>query len=151
MTRRPSRVQAAVRREYGILAPVYERIWARYLRASIDRTLDRVPRASGLRVLDVGCGTGLLLDRIRSRQPDVELEGVELSPAMLARARERLGSSATLRVGSAHALPHPDGRFDVLTSSSMLHDVAHDHATVIREWLRVVRPGGTIVVTDWNP
>lgn len=151
MTRRPSRVQDGVRREYRVLAPVYERIWARYLRVSINRTLARVPLWAGARVLDLGCGTGLLLARIRGRQPDVELEGIELSPAMLARARERLGPSVGLALGSAQGLPHPDDHVDVVTCSSVLHDIAHDHAAVLREWLRVLRPGGTIVITDWDP
>lgn len=140
-----------MRREYRLLAPIYERIWARYLTTSIARTQDRLPLSAGSRILDVGCGTGQLLAGMRARQPELELHGIELTPAMLRRAADRLGGAAQLQIGCAHDLPWPEDHFDIVTSTNMLHDVAHDHGAVLTEWLRVLRPGGTIAVTDWNP
>jgi ubiquinone/menaquinone biosynthesis C-methylase UbiE len=138
-------------REYALLAPVYDRLWRRYLSASIDSAVARLPLAGATNLLDVGCGTGLLLAKARSRQPELELHGIDLTRQMLARARRRLGSAADLRRGSADALPYADDHADIVVSTSMLHCVSGPHAPVIREWRRVLRPGGTLVITDWNP
>jgi ubiquinone/menaquinone biosynthesis C-methylase UbiE len=91
----------------------------------------------------------VLLASIRSRAPGAELHGVDLTPQMLARARRRLGPGVTLRQASARSLPYPDDHFDAVASSSMLHYLAADAPLAVREWRRVLRPGGRLVVTDW--
>lgn len=140
----------AVRREYELLAPVYDRLWRGYLRTTIARTLKPLSLAGDERVLDIGCGTGALLEALAARGPKATLEGIDLSPKMLARAQSRLGDRAQLRVGSADTLSYPDASFDIVVSSSMLHYVPRPHSPVLVEWARVLRPGGTMVITDWN-
>ncbi|MBN2192855.1 MAG: class I SAM-dependent methyltransferase [Polyangiaceae bacterium] len=96
-------------------------------------------------VLEVGCGTGLLLARIeRFARRAV---GVDLSPGMLARARER---GLEVSEGSATALPFADATFDVTCAFKVLAHVP-DVASAIREMVRVTRPGGTILAELYNP
>jgi ubiquinone/menaquinone biosynthesis C-methylase UbiE len=109
-----------------------------------------VPPRPGWRVLDVGCGTGAQLERYQAAGCNVS--GVDVSPAMLGRARERLRAGADLRLESAAALPYVDGEFDVVLATLSLHEM--DDATreaAIREMGRVLAPDGRVVVTDFHP
>lgn len=101
--------------------------------------------ATGRDVLEVGCGTGLLLERMAGFARSAK--GVDLSPGMLELARAR-GLDVT--VGSATELPFPDASFDVACSFKVLAHVP-DIALALREMTRVVRPGGTIVAELYNP
>jgi ubiquinone/menaquinone biosynthesis C-methylase UbiE len=107
------------------------------------------------RVLDVGCGTGYLgLGLAAAGQVD-DLHLVDLSPGMLARAganADGLGVRATFVRASATTLPYPDATFDAVVSRGVLHHL-HDVPAALREWRRVVRPGGPVLAlsepTPW--
>jgi SAM-dependent methyltransferase len=137
-----------VRAEYDALATVYDQRWSGYIEASTAATLRRVPLDAGERLLDVGCGTGLLLARLIGRSPFRELTGVDLSPGMVARARGRLPASVRLLVGDAETLPFPAGSFDVIVSVSSFH-YWPSPARGLEELRRVLRPGGHLILTDW--
>ncbi|MGE4220742.1 MAG: methyltransferase domain-containing protein [Alphaproteobacteria bacterium] len=130
------------------MAGEYERRWSRYLRASTAATLERLPVRPGQRVLDVGCGTGFLIDRLLARCPEAEPVGLDLTPAMLDRAADRLGGRARLLCGSGDALPLPDRSIDALVSANVFHFFDRP-GTALAEMRRVLRPGGRIVITDW--
>lgn len=100
---------------------------------------------SGKRVLEVGCGTGLVLERIREFTSSAQ--GIDLSPGMLEKARAR-GLDVTQ--GSATELPFDDDTFDVTCSFKVL---AHIPAieTALSEMARVTKPGGYILAEFYNP
>ena len=109
-----------------------------------------VPPYEGMRVLDVGCGTGAQLKRYLD--VGCQISGVDSSPAMLQRARARLGADADLRLASAQSLPYPDERFDLILASLMLHELEPAaRETVLTEMIRVLAPDGRILVTDFHP
>lgn len=147
MRRSPHREREA-RRRYDALAVDYDRRWPRYLDATTGETLRRIDATGARAALDVGCGTGLLLERIARAWPGLRLAGVDLSPGMLAAARRRLGSRAALVAGTADRLPFPDDGFDLAVSTSALHHW-HDPVAAIAEIRRVLRPGGRATITDW--
>ncbi|MDP9373631.1 MAG: methyltransferase domain-containing protein, partial [Chloroflexota bacterium] len=120
-------------------------------RAVLRPLLSLARPQAGERALDVGCGTGLLLRLLADSEERVALAGVDLDPAMIARARRRVPEVA-LCVASATALPYPDDRFDLLTSTFVLHhlDPAGQHAALV-EARRVLRPGGRLVLVDFGP
>jgi ubiquinone/menaquinone biosynthesis C-methylase UbiE len=96
-------------------------------------------------LLDVGTGTGLVL---RSLPPGPwRLAGVDLSAGMIAVARTAL-SDAHLEVADATSLDVPDASYDVVTCSTVLHLVP-DPAAAMREWRRLLRPGGCVVVASF--
>ena len=105
-----------------------------------------------LRVLDVGCGTGHLLNMLGAALPvEAKLFGVDLSPHYIARAREVLSRDldVSLVCDNAEKLPFVDESFDAVTSAYLLHEVpAEVRARVLAEMARVVRPGGLVVVAD---
>ncbi|HET6167339.1 MAG TPA: methyltransferase domain-containing protein [Marmoricola sp.] len=109
----------------------------------------------GLRVLDVGCGTGdslrLLAERV---DPGGSAVGVDVSSALLDVGRERAGLegwSAEWVHADAAALPFDDGEFDGCLVERVLQHVDSPQA-VVAETLRVTRPGGTVVIAepDWS-
>lgn len=134
--------------EYDRLAPDYDRRWASYIEATTRETLRRLDVERGERVLDVGCGTGVLLEGLSRGVPGAALVGVDVSFGMLRVARERLGGEAELVQAGAEALPFADASFDVVASVSALHFFA-DPLRALRGIARVLRPGGRLVLTDW--
>ncbi|MFC3995630.1 class I SAM-dependent methyltransferase [Nocardiopsis sediminis] len=97
--------------------------------------------------LDVGVGTGLNLPLYPS---GVRITGIDLSPAMLAVARDRgaeLGIDADLRVADAERLPFADDAFDTVVCTLTLCSVP-DVDLALREMRRVLRPGGRLVLLD---
>ncbi|MEU8621704.1 methyltransferase domain-containing protein [Streptomyces sp. NPDC048623] len=109
----------------------------------------------GDRALDVGCGTGYLTLHIADAvAPAGSVVGVDPSPDVLAHARRRAAgrTDCTFTDGIAEALPGPDGRFDVVVSSLMIHHLPEDvRARAVAEMHRVLRPGGRLLLADFRP
>jgi SAM-dependent methyltransferase len=110
----------------------------------------------GARVLEVGCGPGHLSVRL-ARDHGLEVTGLDLDPAMIARARansDRLGSGdrgrPSLLVGDVAALAFSDGSFDLVVSTLSMHHWA-DPAAGLAEIGRVLRPGGRALIWDFRP
>ncbi|MFF2454143.1 class I SAM-dependent methyltransferase [Isoptericola sp. NPDC058082] len=100
-------------------------------------------------VLDVATGTGLVLRALVALAPrPLRLTGVDLSPDMLAVAH-RGSPGATLLRADAAALPLADGSADLVTCVTALHLVP-DPRAVLREWARVLRPGGRAVTATFT-
>ena len=134
--------------EFAKAAARYDEKWAFYVEATTRETLRRMPMSASARVLDVGCGTGELLRRLRTLYPGARLAGLDPVPEMLDVARKKLGGSEDLRIGYADSLPWPARSFDIVVSCNMFHYIAQPQAA-LREMGRVIRPGGALVLTDW--
>jgi ubiquinone/menaquinone biosynthesis C-methylase UbiE len=135
-------------KEYAAQARDYDRTWSFYIEATTQETLKRIPMSAHARVLDVGCGTGEVLRRLRAKYPDSTLAGIDPVEEMLNVAREKLSGKEDLRAGYADALPWRVGSFDVVVSCNMFHYITHP-VEALQEMARVLRPGGVIVMTDW--
>ena len=106
---------------------------------------------ANIRLLDVACGTGRTLHQIARAHPRLRFHGADLSPAYIRRARQRLADIAelTLAVENAEALPWADAMFDVATSVYLFHELPRNaRRNVARELMRVVKPGGLVVIED---
>jgi MPBQ/MSBQ methyltransferase len=110
--------------------------------------LDGLPL--GTTVLDVGCGIGGS-SRILARDYGFAVTGVTISPQQVERARQLTptGVNAQFCVDDAMALSFPDGSFDVVWSIEAGPHMP-DKAIFAKELLRVLKPGGILVVADWN-
>ena len=102
------------------------------------------PQCAGRDVLEVGCGTGLILERIAPMARTAT--GVDLSPGMLERARER---GLEVHEGNATELPFEDDSFDTVVCFKVIANV-EDVEKALREMARVVRPGGHVVCEFYN-
>ncbi|MGH7918506.1 MAG: class I SAM-dependent methyltransferase [Candidatus Dormibacteraceae bacterium] len=102
------------------------------------------------KVLDVGCGTGLLLRELGRRAPGVlELSGIDAAPGMVEVAALRATGEPrlTVRQAVAERLPFDDGRFDLVVSTTSF-DHWQDQAAGLGECARVLAPGGRLVLCD---
>jgi ubiquinone/menaquinone biosynthesis C-methylase UbiE len=134
--------------KYDRVSRRYDSRWRFYVQESIRRTLAHVDVQAGQTLLDVGCGTGQLLTAVAETRPQVQLAGVDVSRGMLNVARRRV-PSARLIQGRVEQLPVPGGSVDWLVTTSVFHYVQEPFAAR-REFRRVLRPGGTLVLTDWS-
>jgi ubiquinone/menaquinone biosynthesis C-methylase UbiE len=125
----------------------YERERGRGYHQMIDDLELRLalPRARGRAALEVGCGTGLILERVAKVAS--RAQGIDLSPGMLEKARER---GLDVREASATELPFDDAQFDLAYSFKVLAHVP-DIRKALREMSRVTKPGGTILAEFYNP
>jgi ubiquinone/menaquinone biosynthesis C-methylase UbiE len=134
---------------YGSIARFYDVVLGSMTASIRSRAVQVHPPTPGMRVLDVGCGTGMYLESYIGS--GAVCTGIDLSPAMLDVARGRLGEQATLELGDATNLPFADGSFDLVLASLFLHELDRGtRTTVIDEMARVVAAEGHIMVIDYR-
>ena len=105
----------------------------------------------GQRVLDVGCGTGVVA--VTAARAGARATGLDLTPELLVRARENAqlaGVEVEWREGDVEQLPFEAGAFDAVLSQ-FGHMFAPRPEVAVREMLRVLKPGGTIAFATWPP
>ncbi len=117
------------------------------------RTLGHAAIRPGERILDVGCGTGVLTRRaLEAAQPGGFAVGIDPSWRMVQVGREtaaRLGSTVEFKLAAIERLPFEDAQFDVALSSLMLHHLPPDTKRQgLAEVHRVLKPGGRLVAVD---
>ncbi len=135
------RMQGANWDEMGALGLPHDEIE----RAVLERLPERVQR-----LLDIGTGTGRMLQVIAPRAGS--MLGIDASRAMLALARTRLAEQpglrhAAVRQGDMYRLELPDGHFDTVLMQMVLH-YATEPAQALAEAMRVLSPGGRLIVVD---
>jgi ubiquinone/menaquinone biosynthesis C-methylase UbiE len=122
-------------------------------RGSCAALVERLPRGSGLRIVDLGCGPGVSAFEVARGRPDASVVGVDSAASMLqqARRRSRMESPPVDRIrwvcADAGQLPFRTGSVDALTGHSFLYLLA-DRDAALTECLRVLRSGGRLVVME---
>jgi ubiquinone/menaquinone biosynthesis C-methylase UbiE len=120
--------------------------------AAKKELIDQVALRPDDRVLDIGCGTGVLATLIKRVHPGVHVTGLDPDPKALARGRrkaERASVSVQFDQGFSDELPYPDASFDRVFSSFMFHHLREeDKLTTLREVRRVLAPGGSLQMMD---
>jgi ubiquinone/menaquinone biosynthesis C-methylase UbiE len=144
--------QDAIAGVYGRIAWMYD-AWAMLTETRARRLcLERAHVVDGERVLEVAVGTGLAFRELVRANPSGLTEGIDLTEAMLARARRKVASLPgryRLRVGDAHELDFADGAFDLVVNNYMFDLLPEvDFVPVLRELHRVLAPGGRLVVVN---
>ncbi|CAM5603230.1 2-methoxy-6-polyprenyl-1,4-benzoquinol methylase, mitochondrial [Streptomyces antimycoticus] len=124
--------------DHGLRDPAVREAWAARLRGWL-------PERAG-DVLDLGCGTGSLA--LLAAERGHRVTGVDRSPRMVELARAKLGGTgATVLVGDAAEPPVGEGSFDVVLVRHLLW-MLPDRQAVLRRWVRLLRPGGRLVLIE---
>jgi ubiquinone/menaquinone biosynthesis C-methylase UbiE len=137
----------ATRAYYDDFSGWYEKERGRGYHQLIDDLEVEVARpfAEGRRALEVGCGTGLILQRVAAVA--AQAKGIDISPGMLAKARER---GLDVCEGLATKLPFDDESFDLVYSFKVLAHVP-EIREALAEMARVCAPGGVVLAEFYNP
>ncbi|MBI3088448.1 MAG: methyltransferase domain-containing protein [Candidatus Omnitrophica bacterium] len=121
-----------------------------YVRQTLEHTLGALRLSGKERLLDVGCGTGEFERMAIERFPEVTIVGIDATPAMIELAQAKLAGcpGVTFHVGWADTLPFGAEAFDAVVCTNTLHHL-HAPKQALREWVRVLRPRGQLIVVDW--
>jgi SAM-dependent methyltransferase len=132
---------------FAVSGDAYDNFMGRYSRELAPAFADFGGIRTGLTVLDVGCGSGILTEELARRLGPAAVAAVDPSPlveACAARVPE-----ADVRRGAAEALPWPDASFDAALAQLVIHFL-EEPATGIAEMRRVVRGGGVVAACSWD-
>lgn len=151
----------------GWRSRLYDRVWRRFTRitlacaraqidlAGVHMSAARAGRPP--RLLDVACGTGVLLAQVLALLPNAEVFGVDASEAMLHQARQALAAwpamqltQAAVGTGPTAGLPYAPGTFDLITYTNALHYAA-DPAATLAGLANLLAPGGQLILEDFAP
>ncbi len=135
---------------YSQLADRYDHRWRGYVRQTLAWALDALRLSGTERILDVGCGTGEFARMAIARFPTLTVVGLDATPAMLEQARAKLAGypRVSFQTGDVDALPFVEGRFDAVVCANVFHHLRNPQQA-LQECVRVLRPGGQLVVVDW--
>ena len=139
-----------VRRIYERWAWMYDAFTAATEKKSLSRALALAGLKDGEAVLEIAVGTGFAFGEILRANPSGRNVGIDLTDAMLGRARKKAlatGIAFELSIGDARSLAFEDGAFDMVWNANMLGLVPEESfAAILGEMFRVLRPGGRLVL-----
>lgn len=137
---------------YNQRARKYERRWKAYLSHTHQVFLDRVSTTAGDHILDASGGTGLLVQRlIESGNPFARMVVSDPSTSMLNIARNRLADQEGVEFCNhrVQELPYGEDSFDKVFCLNAFHFYP-DQADILERFHRIIKPGGTLYILDWN-
>jgi ubiquinone/menaquinone biosynthesis C-methylase UbiE len=126
----------------------FTKVKAEYLLELLD---DSFPGSGPLKVLDVGCGHGLIHPFLGNARRKLEITGIDVAPTVIDEAR-MMHPGIPYDTYDGDRLPYADGSFDAAYTICVMHHVPPDQwPAFLAEMRRVVRPGGVVAVFEHNP
>lgn len=115
--------------------------WFSTRRSAIVKLLPKL--CAGLKVLDIGCAGGLLMQDLIKQNPGIEMHGIDMSEKAIALCHQRELHHA--RVADATQPPYPEHYFDVIIASDCLEHL-QDDTTAVKNWYKLLKPGGILLI-----
>lgn len=118
----------------------------RQTNSHIVKLLNPKPNSS---LLDVGCGSGILIQKLLTLNRNLKLYGLDITPKMVEVAKKKFinNSSVKISLGSAIKMPYEDNSFDYVACASSFHHHP-DPLLSVKEMIRVLKPGGKLIILD---
>jgi ubiquinone/menaquinone biosynthesis C-methylase UbiE len=135
--------------QYKNIAALYDGIFESMNSGLRKIGLKMYPCKKGMDVLDIGCGTGAHLKLYQNEKCNVY--GIDLSESMLKVAEKKLANDADLRLCDACNTPFPKDKFDLILSSTVLHEMSQQvRINVLEEAKRILKSDGRILLIDFH-
>lgn len=139
------------REHFNRQAPIYDSkntaYYSREGKISCADIAEQLKDVKYLRLLDVGCGTGYLIDMLSKQTKSAEFYGIDIADEMIKMSRNKCIENAVFSIGSANMLPFEDGFFDVVTCSQSFHHYPY-REKAMSEAYRVLKKGGSYILSD---
>lgn len=152
----PSVSQKKMVQKYNLISPVYDIFGIVMESKARTRALEVSEITNGERILEVAVGTGLNFQEILKRNPDGWNDGIDICHRMLKRAKKRALKTGvrnySLQLGDCRALPFANNTFDLLINQYMFDILpVTDYGRIVREFRRVLKPEGRLVLVNTTP
>jgi ubiquinone/menaquinone biosynthesis C-methylase UbiE len=108
-----------------------------------------LPQTLEVSILDIGTGTGILIEQVLLKNKSAHLFGIDISPEMVKKAKRKFQgkNKVTIALGSANKLPYKDNSFEFVTCANSFHHHP-DSMQSLKEIKRVLKPGGKVILSD---
>lgn len=118
-----------------------------------EKVLAMLPDGEGKHILDLACGPGIMIKGLRAK--NFRVTAIDAAPEMVELAAKELPNDpqVTCAVGDAYALSSPDAEFDIVTAMGLI-EYLDDEPKYLKEMNRIIKPGGTAIITYpnvWSP
>ena len=134
---------------YHRVAKLYDKLFQQMNTSLIAIGVKMFPPVEGMSVLDIGCGTGTLLGNYQ--KAGCRIFGIDLSPAMIKIAREKLSGDAELSIRDANSTQFQTDSFDLVTAMFVLHEMSPaTRKAVMDEICRILKRTGRILLIDYH-
>lgn len=117
----------------------------KFVEPMYDEVINRIRELNPKSILDVGCGTGIVLSYFKDK--GIELYGLDISEKMIEEARRNLGEGVQLKVGDSESMPWEDNSFDIILCNASFHHYPNPK-TALSEMNRLLKPNGTLIIGD---
>jgi len=145
--KRAVKILEQTRKNYDLIAKEWNitRPWPRVAQINAVKDVRK-----GEKILDIGCGNGVLYDALSKKS--IDYTGVDVSSKLLKLAKARMPAKAKLMKGDILDLPFKDGLFDWVFAFAVLHHIPSEKLQnqAMREMYRVLKPNGKVMVSVWN-
>jgi 2-polyprenyl-3-methyl-5-hydroxy-6-metoxy-1,4-benzoquinol methylase len=116
-----------------------------FVAARYQQVVDQIPTNKNLKILDIGCGDGVLLWLISQKTP-AKLFGIDTDKSSLKLARSKLGDKATLKQASAYQLPFKARQFDIVIATEVIEHL-NQPSRMLQEIKRALKPSGRLIIS----
>jgi len=113
----------------------------------VKQIIDCIPNDRKLYLLDAGCGTGLLVEKLKEERPDITAEGIDFSASMLSIAKSKNTGAIFKEADLNEPLPYEDNTFDIITSIHVIYNVLNPKKT-IEELKRILKKNGILIIAS---
>ncbi len=137
-----------VEKHYNKLAGIYDIRWKKYNNKTAEEIIKNIDIKNSLKILDAGCGTGVLIHKLLEKNSKVNITGIDISEEMLKIAKYKFNKNVKLINSDVEDLKLKN-KFDLIIFNSNTHYL-NDLNKVIKDFKKLLNENGKLILVDWS-